>query len=149
MFDFNSLVAYCKASRETVTDDVALKAKELYPSFDQIKGTYQKKGARCTYEVDGELFLFKLTCEDQTAEGTYIVENWTPKDTPAIWTGIDETHKGTLEDPIPAVRGMEYEYGKYYIEGETVYLMNREVPNGKIKLDYLPSQLVGHYFEIV
>ena len=64
---------------------------------------------------------------------------------------INVTHAGTLEDPIPASAGMEYEYGKYYIEGETIYRCNRQggKDGDKYTLDYLPSQLVGHYFEVV
>ena len=148
---YEDLVAFIKASRETATDDVALKAKELYPPFEKIKGTYQHKGARCTYEVDGEIFLYKLTCDDQTADGTLIVDGWTPVHASSIWTAIDETHSGSLTDPIPAVAGMEYQWGKYYIEDGKLYLCNRQ--GGKegdvYKLDYLPSLLVGQYFDLV
>ena len=58
---------------------------------------------------------------------------------------------GTIDDPIPAVAGMEYVYGKYYIEGETVYICKRtgEAEGGTIVLQFLPSQLVGQYFEVV
>lgn len=134
-----------------VSDNVALNNMNLYPLFDAIKGTYQKKGCRCRFEVNGTMFLFKLTCEDQTEQGTYIVENWTPTDAPSIWTAIDITHAGTLEDPIPAVAGMEYTKGLYYIEDGVIYLMNRVgMEDGeKITLYYLPSQLVGQYFEVV
>ena len=67
-----------------------------------------------------------------------------------LWTVIDVTHAGTIDDPIPAVAGMEYVYGKYYIEGETVYICKRigEAEGGTIVLQFLPSQLVGQYFEI-
>ena len=56
-----------------------------------------------------------------------------------------------IDDPIPAVAGMEYVYGKYYIEGETVYICKRtgEAEGGTIVLQFLPSQLVGQYFEVV
>jgi len=150
MFNKDSLVTYLRASREAVPDEVALKAKELYPPYEKIKNTYQKKGVRCTFEVDGELVLFKLTCEDQTAEGTFIAENYTPVDAASIWTRIDEAHTGTLEDPIPAAYGMEYEYGKYYIEDEVIYLCERdgEAEGTKITLYGLPSQLVGNYFTV-
>ena len=148
---YEDLVAFIKAARETANDDVALKAKELYKTFDQIKGTYQKKGTRCRCEVDGEWFLFKLTCEDQTEQGTFIVENWNPVDAVSIWTAIDEVHTGTLEDPIPATRGMEYTKGLYYIEDGKIYLMNRKgmADGEKITLQYVPSELVGQYFELV
>ena len=61
------------------------------------------------------------------------------------------THAGTIDDPIPAVAGMEYVYGKYYIEGETIYICKRtgEAEGGTIVLQFLPSALVGQYFEVV
>ena len=50
----------------TFTDENALKVIELCPTFESVVGTYQKKGARVRYDVNGKIFLFKLTCEDQT-----------------------------------------------------------------------------------
>ena len=77
----------------------------------------------------------------------------TPDKTPALWAVIDAEHAGTQADPIPAARGMEYEYGKYYIDGEDgkVYLCERtgEQAGGKITLQYLPHELVGNYFKAV
>lgn len=77
--------------------------------------------------------------------------DWTPDITPALWTVIDVTHAGTIDDPIPAVAGMEYTKGLYYIEDGVIYLMNRQgMAEGEtIILQYLPSQLVGQYFEVV
>ena len=77
--------------------------------------------------------------------------DWTPDVTPALWTVIDVEHTGTIDDPIPAVAGMEYIKGKYYIEDDVIYLMNREgMADGEtIVLHFLPSQLVDQYFKIV
>ena len=79
--------------------------------------------------------------------------DWTPDATPTMWAVIDKTHAGTLEDPIPASRGMEYEYGKYYLDGEdgNTYLCQRtgEAEGGTIVLQYMPHELVGNYFEAV
>lgn len=79
--------------------------------------------------------------------------DWTPDKTPALWAVIDAEHAGTQDDPIPASRGMEYEYGKYYLDGEDgkVYLCERtgEQAGGKITLQYLPHELVGNYFKAV
>ena len=77
----------------------------------------------------------------------------TPDKTPALWAVIDAEHAGTQADPIPAARGMEYEYGKYYLDGEDgkTYLCERtgEQAGGKITLQYLPHELVGNYFKAV
>ena len=75
---------------------------------------------------------------------------WEPAATPALWVVIDVTHAGTQDDPIPASRGMEYEYGKYYLDSEDgkTYKCERigEAAGGKIVLQYLPHELVGQYF---
>ena len=76
--------------------------------------------------------------------------DWTPDKTPALWAVIDAEHAGTQADPIPAARGMEYEYGKYYLDGEDgkTYKCERtgEAAGGKIVLQYLPHELAGQYF---
>lgn len=79
--------------------------------------------------------------------------DWTPGKTPNLWAAIDAEHAGTQADPIPAARGMEYEYGKYYLDGEDgkTYLCERtgEQAGGKITLQYLPHELIGNYFKAV
>lgn len=79
--------------------------------------------------------------------------DWTPNKTPALWAVIDAEHAGTQDDPIPAARGMEYEYGKYYLDSEDgkTYKCERigETAGGKIVLQYLPHELVGNYFTTV
>ena len=76
--------------------------------------------------------------------------DWNPAATPALWVVIDVAHAGTQDDPIPASRGMEYEYGKYYLDSEDgkAYKCERtgEAAGGKIVLQYLPHELVGNYF---
>ena len=60
---------------------------------------------------------------------------------------------GIQEHPFTAARGMEYEYGKYYLDPEDskTYLCKRtgEAEGGKVTLHYLPHELIGHYFEEV
>lgn len=77
-------------------------------------------------------------------------EGWKPSATPALWVVIDVTHAGTQDDPIPASRGMEYEYGKYYLDSEDgkTYKCERigEQSGNKITLQYLPHELLGQYF---
>lgn len=89
----------------------------------------------------------------RSGQGHTSQADWTPDKTPALWAVIDAEHAGTQADPIPAARGMEYEYGKYYLDGEDgkVYLCERtgEQAGGKITLQYLPHELVGNYFKAV
>lgn len=77
--------------------------------------------------------------------------DWTPDITPALWAVVgDPGRAGTIDDPITAARGMEYEYGLYYFDPEDgkVYLCEREgeEPGGTIVLQYLPHELVDQYF---
>ena len=133
------LVAFLKAARLTVDDNTALTGMELYPVW--AVGLAVEVGQRYQY---GDR-LYKVVQAHTTQA------DWTPDVTPALWTVIDVTHAGTIDDPIPAVAGMEYVYGKYYIEGKTIYICKRigEAEGGTIVLQFLPSQLVGQYFEVV
>ena len=73
--------------------------------------------------------------------------DWVPGiETSSLFVVIDEEHAGTLDDPIPAAANMIYYEGKYYDEEGTLYLCTRD---SEVPLQYLPSQLVGHYFELV
>ena len=125
--------------RPELNDQLALKYSAMYPVW--ATGIAVEVGQRYQY---GDR-LYKVGQAHTTQS------DWTPAATPALWTVIDVEHAGTIEGPIPAVAGMEYEYGKYYIEGKTVYICQRtgEPAGGKITLYYLPSQLVGQYFEVV
>lgn len=133
------LVAFIKAARLTADDNTALTGIELYPVW--TVGIAVAKDSR--YQYNGKLYKCVQAHTTQT--------DWQPDVTPALWTVIDVAHAGTIDDPIPAVAGMEYVYGKYYIEGETVYICKRtgEAEGGTIVLQFLPSQLVGQYFEVV
>ena len=131
------LVAFLKEARETATDNVALQGMELYDQWEA--GETVAVGDRRRY--NGKLYKCR---QAHTTE-------FTPDLVPALWTVIDVTHAGTLEDSIPAAAGMDYVIGNYYIEGETVYLCkfgNTEAGT-VVNLQYLPSQLVGQYFEVV
>ena len=75
---------------------------------------------------------------------------WVPGlDTASIFTRIaQESESGTIDNPITAARGMEYEYGKYYLDPENgkTYLCQRQGGSGTVTLNYLPHELVLQYF---
>ena len=77
-------------------------------------------------------------------------ENWSPDRAPDIWVVVSNGQTGTIDDPIDAARGMEYEYGLYYHDTEDgkLYLCERagEEPGTTIVLQYLPHELIGQYF---
>lgn len=124
-----------------LTDQQAAKVKTLYPEW--VPGEVVEVGDRRYYPPSD--LLYKAIQAHTTQS------DWTPDATPALWSVLDVEHAGTQEDPIPAAAGMEYVKGKYYVEDGIIYLMNRTgMPNGEgIVLQYLPSQLIGQYFETV
>ena len=76
--------------------------------------------------------------------------DWSPDSTSALCVVINTSSPGTIDDPIPAARGMEYTYGLYYTDSEDgkLYLCQRigEATGGTVVLQYMPHELVGHYF---
>lgn len=136
---WNELVKFTRKARFTADDQTAVAAKELYPLW--TVGLTVDVGDR--YQYEGKLYK---AIQPHTTQA-----DWTPDATPSMWTVIDIEHAGTIDDPIPASRGMEYEYGLYYIEDEVIYLCEREgeAVGGKVTLQYMPSELVGQYFSIV
>ena len=125
-----------------LTDEQAVKALMIYRPWSSDSVVYAI-GDRCLYK--GALYK---CLQGHTTQG-----GWEPDKTPALWTVIEVDHTGAQDDPIPAARGMEYVYGLYYHDGEDgkLYLCKRtgEQAGGKITLQYLPHELVGHYFEEV
>lgn len=126
-------------------DEEAAQAPSL--SKPWAVGETVEPGDRRYYAPTG--LLYKV----RDGQGHTTQESWTPDKTPALWAVVDITHAGTAEDPIPAARGMEYEYGKIYLDPEDGkrYLCKRtgEALGGKITLHYLPHELIGQYFEEV
>ena len=130
-----------EAAATSLPDGEAATAVELFPAWaypvSYVVGNRVSDG--------GKLYKCQQAHTSQ--------EDWKPSTTPALWVVIDVTHAGTQDDPIPASRGMEYEYGKYYLDSEDgkTYKCERtgEAAGGKIVLQYLPHELVGNYFTAV
>lgn len=127
-----------EAAAVSLPDGEAATAVELFPAWaypvSYVAGNRVSDGGK----------LYKCRQAHTSQEG------WKPSTTPALWVVIDVAHAGTQDDPIPAARGMEYEYGLYYKDPEDakLYLCERigEAAGGKIVLQYLPHELVGQYF---
>ena len=131
-----------RISAQGAGDAQALSMPSLYDPW-QPGTAYGGEGqARIVSRPNGHLYRCKQAHTSQTG--------WEPKNTPALWVVISNGEAGTAEDPIPAARGMEYEYGKYYRDPEDgkTYLCQRtgEAEGGKIVLQYLPHELIGQYF---
>lgn len=137
--------AVVEAGAATLSDGDA--AKVPYMSKKWVVGESVVPGDRRYFEPT-EL-LYKV----RDGQGHTTQADWTPDKTPAMWAVVDVEHAGTVEDPIPAAKGMDYVYGKYYLDPEDnkVYICKRvgEADGGVINLQYLPHELIGQYFEAV
>lgn len=131
----------------SLSDGEAAKSPELFPRWaDHIGETVKPGDRRSDMDESGVLHVYRVN----KGQGHTTQENWPPHSTPAMWTIINVDHAGTQDDPIPASRGMEYEYGNYYLDSEDgkTYKCERigEQSGNKITLQYLPHELVGQYF---
>lgn len=131
----------------SLSDGEAATVPELSPRWaDHIGETVKPGDRRSDMDESGVLHVYKV----REGQGHTTQADWPPHLTPALWVVIDVIHAGTQDDPIPASRGMEYEYGKYYLDSEDgkAYKCERigEAAGGKIVLQYLPHELVGQYF---
>ena len=142
----NASVMVARVNAQELGDNDALKAKAIYNTWEELvtQGfTADKSGYKFTY--GNELY--------KTVQGYQAFQaEWVPGEgTESIFTRIDEIHTGTKGDPIPAARNMEYIKGLYYLDSGELYLMNRAgMGEGEgVVLQFLPSELVGQYFEII
>lgn len=136
-----------EAAAVSLSDGEAAKLPELITRWaDHIGETVAPGDRRSDEDESGVLRVYKV----REGQGHTTQADWPPHLTPALWVVVDVTHAGTQDDPIPASRGMEYEYGKYYLDSEDgkTYKCERtgEAVGGKIFLQYLPHELVGNYF---
>ena len=126
-----------------VDDQMALRMAVFYPEWNCLIGQTVDK-AEYKFQHNGK--LYKTIPANHTFQA-----DWVPGvGTESLYTRIDEVHDGTRDDPIPAERGMEYVYGLYYLDSEDgkLYQCHRtgEAAGGTVVLQYLPHELVGHYF---
>lgn len=147
----NSAVLVAQMQAQSLTDEQAFEVKDLYPTFDELAESGYTAMERGYKFRDGDE-MYKTAQDNVTFQDQYRPGEGTE----SLYTHIDEKHAGTIEDPIPAVANMEYEYGKYYVEDDVIYLCKRggvenpeEMYGQKETLQYLPSQLIGQYFEVV
>lgn len=107
--------------RGVATDEQAVSAKVLYPMWEDLVArsfVAEESGYRFRYGSD----LYKTIQANLT-----FAEQWVPGvGTESLYARIDETHAGTLADPIPYDGNMELFNGKYYSQDGVIYLCNRD-----------------------
>ena len=119
---------------QSLSDEEALKVKGIYDEWAAgVDVKVHEKQLR-----NGRLYRCSKAHTTQA--------DWPPELTPDLWEGIDETHAGTLDEPIPYEGNMALENGKYYSQGGVVYLCTRDTGN---PVYHELSALVGLYVEEV
>ena len=117
----------------TVDDNTALRMQKFYPTFDSIVGQEVKQGFR--FRHGDKLWA--------TVKALTIQKHYPPGEgMESLYTEVNETHDGTIDDAIPYSGNMVLEKGKHYIQNETTYLCNRDTVN---PVTHALSELVGLY----
>ena len=120
-----------------VDDNTAVRMMAFYPTFESIVGQTVEQGYKFTY--GGKLWRViqpSLTIQAHYAPGV---------GTESLYAEINETHEGTLDDPIPYNGNMVLTAGLYYYQNRAIYLCNRDTINPV----YHPLvELVGMYVEV-
>lgn len=123
---------YIELASASLNDADAVNAVELFPKWKPDTD----------YIVDVRVQYLDVLYKCRQAHTSQDI--YPPDMIPALWTAVS-VEEGTIDQPITAVRGMEYETDKYYFDPEDnhTYLCTRSGV-----LQYLPHELVGHYFTL-
>lgn len=116
----------------SVDDSMALRMLDFYPEW----------AAGVTYTVGykvkryGKLWRVVQAHTSQTG--------WEPENAASLWEQINETHAGTMDDPIPYSGNMALTAGLYYMQDWVIYKCTRDTGN---PVYHALSELVGLYVE--
>ena len=128
-----------KAS-QSLEDAVAITAVELFPYWKQLVSAGKTVDMGFRFQHEGQLY--------RTEQPSYtFVETYVPGSagTESLFSRVDETHAGTLDDPIPYERNMEIYEGLYYVQSDVVY---RCIRSSGAPLYHDLNALVGIYVEV-
>ena len=116
----------------SVDDNTALRMLDFYPEW--AAGTAYTVG----YKVkrNGKLWRVRQAHTSQTG--------WEPENAASLWEQINETHSGTIDDPIPYSGNMALTAGLYYMQDWVIYKCTRDTGN---PVYHALSELVGLYVE--
>lgn len=116
----------------SVDDNTALRMKDFYPEW--AAGTSYAVG----YKVRRDGKLWRVVQAHTSQAG------WEPETAASLWEQINETHAGTLDDPIPYSGNMALTAGLYYMQDWVIYKCTRDTGN---PVYHALSELVGLYVE--
>ena len=126
---------YIVEAVQSLEDVKAVKCPELYNEWNGDGIDYPKG-----YKIRRNGKVYRVI----TAHKSQL--DWTPETVASLFEVIDETHVGTLEDPIPYDGNMEIFVDLYYIQNNVIYKCIR---SSGVTLYHNLADLVGNYVEIV
>ena len=119
---------------QSLPDGAAAEAVCLYPEW--TAGVSYPAGVRL--RRNGRLY--------RVVQGHTSQAGWEPENVPALFEEINESHAGTLADPIPYGGNMALTEGLHYRQSEAVY---RCIRSTGIPVYAALQDLVGLYVEVV
>ena len=121
-----------------VNKETALRMKSFYPSFHDIVGMKVGKGFKFTFNDK----LWSVVQPELTIQAHY------PPGTgmESLYEEICEEYAGTADEPIPYNGNMVLKNGKYYVQGDKIYLCNRDTVN---PVYHALAELIGLYVKEV
>lgn len=117
-----------------VDDKTALRMRSFYPEW--AENVVYNAG----FKVQRNNRLWRCVSSHSS------IVTWEPENAPSLWETINETHGGTMEDPIPYDGNMALESGKHYIQNNEIYLCIRDTVNPVYNA---LAELVGVYVEMM
>lgn len=126
---------------QSLDDSVALTAVELFPAWKELVAAGKIVGKGFRFQHDGKLWRVEQTL--YTFVDVYVPSS---PGTESLFSLVNATNAGTIDDPIPYERNMEVYNGLYYTQYDVLYLCIRD--SGQ-PLYHDLSALVGSYVEVV
>lgn len=123
-----------ETAAQSLDDNTALTVVNLYPMW--AVGISYAAGFKVRH--GGKLW--------RCVQAHTSLAGWEPENATSLWEQINETHTGTIDDPIPYEGNMALTAGLYYVQNDVVYRCTRDTVNPV----YNPlAELVGIYVEVV
>lgn len=133
---------------QSLEDAVALTAVELFPVWKELVDEVQKDGTKGRKVEKGFRFQYERKLYRTEQPDYKFVEHYVPGTvgTESLFSVVDESHSGTITDPIPFEKNMEIYEGVYYAQYDVLY---RCIRNSGQPLYHDLALLVGSYVEVV
>lgn len=103
------------SEKTDMEDDKALMVANMFFTFSELRKKGKEIKAGTILRYGNKLWRVVQTHTPQSVYPPSI-------DTASLYTRIDKSHAGTLDDPIPYEQNMAFEKGKYYSQFGVTYL---------------------------